>query len=137
MATYLRNQLKQMEEYFLNKPTQAGAYILQQSLQAVEHVHRQFRQVEDHGYDQPLQTLGSVHHELVQVAKLAYFQLTQEKEYVRLLPKLYVLERVYFQQVFVQKQVPYQLAQVARHFYLQAVEHVCCQLLQAEDRATS
>ena len=80
-VTYLRNQLKQMEEYFLNNTTQA-----------IERVHRQFRQVEGHEYDQPLQTLGSVHQGLVQVARLAYPQLIQEGEYVQLLPEFHVLK---------------------------------------------
>ena len=73
--------MEQMEEYFLNTTTQA-----------IERVHRQFRQVENHEYDQPLQPFGSVHQGLVQVAILAYSQLTQEEEYVRHLPKFHVLE---------------------------------------------
>ena len=74
--------------------------------------------------------------------------MEQTEEYVRLLPKFHTLECVHFQLVFVQKQVssqlvqvvttiPYQLTQEARHFYLQAVVQVYCQLPQAEGRVTS
>ena len=80
------------------------------------------------------------------MAGLAYVQLIQEEAYVQNLPELYVPERVHVPLVFIQKQVPDQLVQVAttiqlaqgaRHIYLQAVEQVHCQLPQVEGRVTS
>ena len=94
----------------------------------MERTHCQLRQVEDHVYDQLPQTLGAVHQQTVQVAGPAYLQLVQEEERVQNLPKLYVLERVHPQQVFMENQVPQSAEEV---------EQVCCHLLRAESRVPS
>ena len=65
ITTYLRNQLKQMEEYFINKTTQAGAYfLLTQEEEYVRHLPK-------------FHVLERVHFQLVFVQKQVSHQLVQ------------------------------------------------------------